>query len=122
VAVSEGAGIASHAAAAALAAQRVVGRLGLDCAGMDVLHSSNDTTIHFPACGLVAKVGTSSEAPETFAREIAVARYLGARGAEIACPASGVFAGPYQQEGLEITLWEFVPHEFDPELDDDVFG
>jgi hypothetical protein len=114
--VSEGAGIAAHAAAASAAARRLIASLGLETAGAHVLQSSNNTIVHFPACGLVAKVGTSADAPETLARELALARHLSARGAEIAPPALGVDAGPHPNM---ITLWEFVPHDPDPELDDD---
>lgn len=117
--MSEGAGIALHAAAASLAALRVATRLGLDCAGMHVLQSSNNTVVHLPACGLVAKVGTSSDAAETLAREIAIGLHLASRGAEIAPPATRIHPGPYVHEGLTMTFWEFLPHEIDPELDDD---
>jgi Ser/Thr protein kinase RdoA (MazF antagonist) len=117
--MSEGEGVAAHAAAAALAARRLVRRLGLDDADSHVLHSSNNTIVHHPACGLVAKVWTSSGASGALARELAVARHLTARGAEIAPPAQRVDPGPHHQDGLAVTLWEFLPHEPDPELDDD---
>jgi hypothetical protein len=117
--MSEGMGIASHAVAATVAAGRVVGRFGLDATGMHVLHSSNNTLVHLPACGLVAKVGTSCDASETLGREVAVALFLAARGAEIAPPATCVDPGPHRQDGLEITLWDFLPHDADPDLDDD---
>jgi hypothetical protein len=117
--MSEGPGIASHARAATAAARRLIRRLGLDDAGAHVLHSSNNTIVHFPACGLVAKVGTSPDAPETLARELALGLHLAARGAEIAAPALRVAPGSHHDAGLEITLWEYVPHDADPELDED---
>jgi hypothetical protein len=116
--MSEGVGMASHAAAATAAARHLIRRLRLDDAGAHVLHSSNNTIIHLPACGLVAKVGTSPTAPETLSGELALALHLTARRAEIAPPAIGVDPGPHHEAGLEITLWEFLPHEADPELDD----
>jgi Ser/Thr protein kinase RdoA (MazF antagonist) len=115
--MSEGPGIASHAPAAALASRRLIRRLGLDDAGTNVLHSSNNTIVHHPACGLVAKVWTSPDAPDALARELDVALHLAARGAEIAPPSSRVDPGPHHQDGLQVTLWEFLPHDPDPELD-----
>jgi hypothetical protein len=117
--MSEGHGIAAHAPRAVAAAERLAGRLGLDATGMHVLHSSNNTIVHLPGCGLVAKVGTSHEAAKTLARELAVALHLTARGAEIAPPARFVAPGPHFQDGLSLTLWEFLPHDPEPELDDD---
>jgi Ser/Thr protein kinase RdoA (MazF antagonist) len=117
--MSEGTGIASHAVAASAAARRVAERLGLDATGMHVLQSSNNTLVHLPACGLVAKVGTSCDASETLGREVAVALHLAGRGAEIAPPATRVEPGPHRQDGLEITLWEFLPHDPELELDDE---
>ena len=52
--MSEGVGIASHAAAATAAARRLTRRLRLDDGGAHVLQSSNNTIVHLPACGLVA--------------------------------------------------------------------
>ena len=117
--VSEGKGIAAHAPRAMLAAGRLADGLGLDASGLNVLHSSNNTITHLPRCGLVAKVGTSPEAPETLARELAIALHLLTEDAEIAPPATCVSPGPYRQDGLVITLWEFVEHDPDAELDDD---
>ena len=82
--VSEGKGIAAHAPLAMLAAGRLADGLGLDASGLNVLHSSNNTITHLPRCGLVAKVGTSPEAPETLARELAIALHLLTEDAEIA--------------------------------------
>jgi hypothetical protein len=117
--VSEGKGIAAHAGLATLAVTRLAGRLGLNGVGVNVLHSSNNTIVQLPECGLVAKVGTAPDAPETLVRELAIGVHLLAEGAEIAPPAICVSPGPYRQDGLLITLWEFVPHDPDPELDDD---
>lgn len=117
--MSEGQGIASHAASAVAAASRLAERLGLDASGMHVLHSSNNTIVHLPGCGLVAKVGTATEAAATLARELAVALHLTGRGAEVAPPASRVPPGVHLHDGLSLTLWEFLPHDPDPELDDD---
>jgi hypothetical protein len=117
--MSEGQGIAPHAASAIAAARGLAKRLGLDTSGMTVLHSSNNTIVHLPAGGLVAKVGTSTEAAETLSRELAIALHLTARGAEIAPPARHVPPGPHLEEGLSLTLWDFLAHDPDPELDDD---
>ena len=117
--MSEGQGIAPHAASAIATARGLAKRLGLDASGMTVLHSSNNTIVHLPACGLVAKVGTSTEAAETLSRELAIALHLTARGAEIAPPARHVAPGPHFEEGLSLTLWDFLAHDPDPELDDD---
>jgi hypothetical protein len=117
--VSEGKGIAAHAGLARLAVTRLAGRLGLNGVGVNVLHSSNNTIVQLPECGLVAKVGTAPDAPETLVRELAIAVHLLAEGAEIAPPAICVSPGPYRQDGHLITLWEFVAHDPDAELDDD---
>ena len=117
--VSEGKGIAAHAALATLAAGRLAGRLGLDAWGLNVLHSSNNTITHLPRCGLIAKVGTAPDAPETLTRELAIGLHLLTEDAEIAPPATCVSPGPYRQDGLVITLWEFGEHDPDAEFDDD---
>jgi hypothetical protein len=117
--MSEGAGIAAHSAAATAAVLRLAERLELDATASNVLHSSNNTIVHLPACGLVAKVGTSPNAAETFAREMSLGLHLMMRNAEIANPAGGVPPGPYRQDGILITLWEFLLNDQDAELDDD---
>src|SRR4051794_20772423 len=104
--MSEGQGIAPHAVSAIAAAGGLAERLGLDASGMHVLHSSNNTVVHLPGCGLVAKVGTAPDATDTLSRELAVALHLAARGAEIAPPARRVPPGPHLQDGLSLTLWE----------------
>jgi hypothetical protein len=117
--VSEGTGIAPHSARAMRAAERLAHRLELDGRGMHILHSSNNTIVHLPASALVAKVGTSANAAETFAREVAIATHLKERGADIAPPASSVPPGPHHEDGLAITLWHYLPHDPEPDLDDD---
>jgi hypothetical protein len=67
----------------------------------------------------VARWGRRATPPGRWGAKVAVALHLAARGAEIAPPATRVEPGPHDQDGLEITLWEFVPHDPDPELDDD---
>jgi Ser/Thr protein kinase RdoA (MazF antagonist) len=64
-------------------------------------------------------VGTAPDSAETLARELALAQHLAASGAEIAPPAQRVAPGPHREAGLKITLWEFLSHDPDPELDDD---
>lgn len=117
--MSEGEGLGSHAPQAVAAARRLAEQLKLDAAGIDVLHSSNNTIVHLPGCELVAKVGTGAGADETLARELAIAVHLMTRGADIAPPAKLVAPGPYRIDDLSITLWEFLPHDPDPELNDD---
>lgn len=120
--MSEGTGIAAHAARARVAAERVAARLGLDVAGMSVLHSSNNTIVYFPECGLVAKVGTAPDAAATLTCELALGLHLIERRAEIAPPARRVSPGPHRQDGLLVTLWEFLAHDAAPELDDDALA
>ena len=72
-----------------------------------------------PQCGLVAKVGTAPDAPDTLRRELAVGLHLLAENAEIARPARCVSPGLHHEDGFPITLWEFVPHDPSAELDDD---
>jgi hypothetical protein len=116
--VSEGQGIASHAASAIATARGLAERLGLDASGMNVLHSSNNTIVHLPNCGLVAKVGTSTEAAETLSRALAVAppdgSVRGDRSAGAAVP-----PGPHLQGGSLAHALEIFRTGPDPELDDD---
>jgi hypothetical protein len=117
--MSEGTGIAPHAAAASAAAPGRPGGWGWMPRGCTCCIPRTNTVIHVPECGLVARWGRRATPPGRWGAKVAVALHLAARGAEIAPPATRVEPGPHDQDGLEITLWEFVPHDPDPELDDD---
>lgn len=99
------------------AAVELGSRLGLDTSGAHILQDWNDPIVHLAPEPVVARVRTSwADTAEpgdvTQAREFAVVKHAVARRAPVVAPAE--HAGPFTQDGLAITLWQYaeeVPHE-----------
>jgi Phosphotransferase enzyme family len=97
--------------AAALALGR---RLGLPTATPAVLSSRGNLLLHFAPEPVVARVATltawSRHDPFLWlSREISVASYVAEAGGPVVPPCRSVDPGPYRQDGLAISLWEFQP-------------
>ena len=102
------------------AAVELGSRLGLDTSAARILRDWNDTIVHLAPAPVVARVRTSwVDAVEpgavTQARELSVVRHAVARGAPVVRPADD--AGPFEQDGLTITLWRYA-EELPGELTD----
>lgn len=98
-------------------ARSVASRYGIERLEPRILHDSNHTIVHLAPVPLVAKVNTSSERSD-LRRELRIADYLTARGAPVVPPTSLLPPGPHCEAGLELTFWEYCPHdatEPDPE-------
>jgi phosphotransferase family enzyme len=92
------------------AAQAVAARYGIDATAPRILQDSNHTVIHLAPAPVVAKVDTSPE-ESSLAGEIEVARFLGASGGPVVPPTPLFPAGPHEYDGLQMTFWEYSPHE-----------
>jgi Phosphotransferase enzyme family len=97
------------AAATALARQ-----LGLPAADPQVLSSRGNLLVRLAPAPVVARVATLTarsrrEPAAWLGREVAVAGYVAARGGPVVSPTSMVLPGPYRQDGLAVTLWDYVP-------------
>ncbi len=100
---------AGVAAAIALARQ-----LGLPDADPQVLSSRGNLLVRLCPAPVVARMATLTaqsrrEPAAWLAREASVAGYVAARGGPAVSPTSMVLPGPYWQDGLAVTLWDYVP-------------
>lgn len=92
------------------AARTLAARFDLDSRSPRILQDSNHTVIHLTPAPVVAKVNTSPE-ETSLADEVAVARFLADRGGPVVAPSSLLPAGPHRENGLQITFWEYCPHD-----------
>lgn len=92
------------------AAQTIAARFGIDPGSPRVLQDSNHTVIHLALAPVVAKVNTSPE-ETSLADEVAVARFLAGRDGPVVPPSSLLPPGPHVEGGLQITFWEYCPHD-----------
>jgi Phosphotransferase enzyme family len=91
-------------------------RLGLPTESAQVLSSRGNLLLHFAPAPVVARVATltawsRAEPALWLAREICVAGYVAGSGGPAVPPCRTVDPGPHMQDGLAISLWEFVPAE-----------
>jgi hypothetical protein len=77
-----------------------------------VLADRSNLLVHLRPAPVVARVPTTTGAVRPgsawLAREVAVAGHLAACGAPIVAPSADVDPGPYEHDGLPVTLWEFA--------------
>jgi Ser/Thr protein kinase RdoA (MazF antagonist) len=84
-----------------------------------VLSDRSNLLVRLAPAPLVARVATSTAgarargARDWLARDVAVARFLGERGAAVVPPASELPPGPHVEDGMALTFWRSVEH--DPE-------
>ncbi|GAC1518825.1 MAG: aminoglycoside phosphotransferase [Chloroflexota bacterium] len=95
-------------------------RYGVDCHNPAILQDSNHTVVHLAPAPLVAKVGTSPE-EASLRDEVIVALFLSSKSGPVVPPTSLFPPGPYVEDGLEMTFWEYCPHGPD-EPSADVLG
>lgn len=97
--------------AAAIALTR---QLGLPAEDPQVLSNRGNLMVRLAPAPVVVRVATLTaqgrhEPAAWLAREVAVAGYAAARGGPAVAPTSMVLPGPYRQDGLAVTLWDYVP-------------
>jgi aminoglycoside phosphotransferase len=95
---------------------------GVPCGGAAVVHSGSNVLVHLRPSPVVARVMTGTVAlhgdPERWlAREVAVLEFLAPTGLAVA-PSPLVEPGPYEADGLWMTLWDRVEVEGTTEADD----
>ena len=102
------------------AAVRVAWDLGLPVEKPVVLRDLTNVLVHLAPSPVVARV------PVTYARargrawvekELELAATLHDAGVPVACPASVVPPGPHERNGFLVTLWDYVEHDREAELD-----
>jgi Ser/Thr protein kinase RdoA (MazF antagonist) len=102
------------------AATAVAARLGLDVGEPRLLRDLTNVVVHLAPSPFVARV------PLTFTRlrgrawverEVALVAALAAAGGRVAAPSEGVDPGPHEEDGFLVTLWDYVDHDSDRELE-----
>ncbi len=91
-------------------AQRIAASYGVDGHHPTILQDSNHTVIHLTPAPLVAKVNTSPE-EASLTDEVTVAQFLAAMDAPVVPPTSLFPPGPHLVDGLEVSFWEYCPHD-----------
>ncbi|MFD0364419.1 phosphotransferase family protein [Nocardia sp. GCM10030253] len=91
-------------------------RLGCRVTDPHVLSDGSNVLIHLRPAPIVARVATTSAlirpgVAAWLAREIDLARYLHAHRMPVAMPACDPPAGPHHHAGLDISFWQYIPHE-----------
>jgi phosphotransferase family enzyme len=91
-------------------AQKTAARHGVLSDRPVILHDSNHTVIHLAPAPVVAKVNTS-RGEASLASEVAIAHYLASMNSPVVPPTPLFPPGPHVEDGLEVTFWEYYPHE-----------
>lgn len=102
---------------AALAAAQVVAREhGVACDEAVRIAAGSNVLVHLKPAPVVARVMTGTamlhaDAEQWLTREVAVGAFLAERTDRVVPPSDLLPPGPHEQDGLWMTLWEFVPHD-----------
>jgi hypothetical protein len=84
-----------------------------------ILKDTNHTIVHLRPHAIVAKVSVEKrfrERSSSLEREVLVARLLAEAGAPVVRPTNTLPPGPHYLNGVELTFWEFCPHDPDAEI------
>ena len=104
-------------AAALAAAQAVARRHGVACDEAVRIASGSNVLVHLKPAPVVARVMTGTavlhdDVERWLAREVAVGAFAAGRSDDLVVPPTGLLPpGPHEQDGLWMTLWEFVAHD-----------
>src|SRR5436190_10066325 len=103
-------------ASALAAAQAVAREHGVACDEAVRIAAGSNVLVHLKPAPVVARVMTGTavlhDDPEQWlAREVAVGAFLAGRTDLVVPPSDILPPGPYEQAGLWMTLWKFVPHD-----------
>jgi hypothetical protein len=105
----------------ALAAARAVATdRGVSCDRAAVVYSGSNVLVHLRPAPVVARVMTGTvvlhaDPRRWLEREVSVLRFLASSGLAVA-PSSLIAPGPYKQDELWMTCWEWVAHQRQTEL------
>jgi hypothetical protein len=102
------------------AARAVATDNGVSCDQATVVHSGANVLVHLRPAPVVARVmaGTvvlHDDPQRWLEREVSVLRFLAPSGLAVA-PSSLIAPGPYEQDGLWLTCWEWIAHARQTEL------
>jgi hypothetical protein len=84
-----------------------------------ILKDTNHTLVHLLPEPIVAKVSVEKKIRQrssSLGREVIVARLLADAGAPVVRPADALPAGPHYVDGVELTFWDFCPHDRGAEI------
>src|SRR5262245_30495788 len=84
-----------------------------------ILKDTNHTIVHLSPEAIVAKVSVEKrfrQRSSSLEREVLVARLLAEAGAPVVRPANTLPPGPHYVNGVELTFWDFCPHDPDAEI------
>jgi Phosphotransferase enzyme family len=101
------------------AAQSVAVQHGVPAQRPVILKDTNHTIVHLEDRSLVAKVSVQRRfrhLSSSLEREVLVARILAEAGAPVARPSCILPPGPHYVNGVELTFWDFYPHDPDREV------
>jgi hypothetical protein len=103
-------------AAALAAAQAVAREHGVACDEAVLIAAGSNALVHLKPAPVVARVMTGTavlhaDVEQWLTREVAVAAFLAARTNLAVTPSEILPPGPHEQEGLWMTLWNFVSHD-----------
>ena len=102
-------------ASALAAAQAVARRHGVACDEAVRIAGSN-VVVHLKPAPVVARVMTATavlhdDVGQWLAREVAVGAFAAERSDVVVAPSDILPPGPHEQDGLWLTLWQFVAHD-----------
>ena len=112
--MSDGPTEADDGEASALAAAQAVAREhGVACDDAVRIAAGSNVLVHLKPAPVVARVMTGTavlhdDAEQWLAREVAVGAFLAERTDLVVPPTDILPPGPYEQDGLWMTLWRFV--------------
>jgi hypothetical protein len=103
-------------ASALAAAQAVAREHGVACDEAVRIAAGSNVLVHLKPAPVVARVMTGTavlhdDVEEWLAREVAVGAFLAERTDLVVPPSDILPPGPHEQDGLWMTLWQFVPHD-----------
>ena len=98
------------------AAQAVAREHGVACDEAMLIAAGSNVLVHLKPAPVVARVMTGTavlhdDVEQWLAREVAVGAFLAERTDLVVPPTDLLPPGPYEQDGLWMTMWRFVPHD-----------
>jgi hypothetical protein len=103
-------------ASSVAAAQAVAREHGVACDEAVRIAAGSNVLVHLKPAPVVARVMTGTavlhdDAEQWLTREVAVAAFLAERTDLVVAPSDILPPGPYERDGLWMTLWKFVAHD-----------
>ena len=98
------------------AAQAVAREHGVACDHAVLIAAGSNVLVHLKPAPVVARVMTGTallhdDVEQWLAREVAVGAFLAERTDLVVPPTDLLPPGPYEHDGLWMTMWNFVPHD-----------